>query len=156
MIAIAGAANSIVSSVARGLATGTNVLLDPEEIRGIFVMGFSDKSLDLTKLDLGDFEQEFYSKLRNPNIKQLILSFKDCHYGVRTNGEVPALAGVLGRVAKALEQGGKKISMCHLPQPLYDYIQSSNHPMIRRLDLHAPLEDAITTALNRAIKKANT
>ena len=144
-----------VSTLARGLTNNANILLDPEEIRGIFVMGFSNENHNLSKLDFPDFESELYSKLRNPGIKQLIFSFKDCYFENPVNGEVPRLAGILGRVARAMEQSGKRISFCHLPQPFYDFIRTNNHPMVTRLDLHAPLEDAITKALNRAIKKAS-
>lgn len=136
------------------------VLMEPMQIndeKGIYISWVDERHLNLNKLDIEGFENELLQLLYRtspletkekeapPKVNQVILDFTDCYYESEPKN-LQALYGSLLRVTKAFEFNGKKFLMCHLPQPLYDFIESVNAPFLRRLNMHGAKKDAITHA----------
>lgn len=122
-------------------------MAEPQEMRGIYFTFFNEESHDLSKVSTKDLEQKLMGFAVNPSQKMLIISFYNCHFTNREN--MPLIARSLARASRAMELRGKKLSICHIPQDLYNYLKSAEHPLLTRLDMHGQLQDAIQVAINR-------
>ena len=119
----------------------------PQEMRGIYFTFFNEESYDLSKVSTRDFETKLMGFAINPSQKMLIISFYNCYFNDRE--KMPLIAGILARASRAMELRGKKLSICHIPESLYKYLNNAQHPLLQRLDMHGQLQDAIQVAIDR-------
>lgn len=122
-------------------------LAEPQEMRGIYFTFFNEESYDLSKVSTRDLEQKLMGFALNPRQQMLIVSFYNCHFTNKEN--MPLIAGSLARASRAMELRGKRLSVCHIPQDLYNYLKTAQHPLLTKLDMHGQLQDAIQVSITR-------